>query len=163
MDGPGACFVTMQSLELKVPPPVVALLVALAMWFAARATTSPAMPLSVRVALATMFAVLGVAFSGTAAVLFSQANTTRNPLRPTTASALVRSGAYKFSRNPMYLGLLLLLLGWAAALSSVASLLGPVAFAAYITRFQIKPEERALAALFGAEYADYEQRVRRWL
>jgi protein-S-isoprenylcysteine O-methyltransferase Ste14 len=63
----------------------------------------------------------------------------------------------------MYLGLLLVLLGWAAALSSAVAVAGPVVFAVYITRFQIKPEERALAALFGAEYANYRQRVRRWL
>jgi protein-S-isoprenylcysteine O-methyltransferase Ste14 len=152
-----------QSLELKIPPPVVALLVALAMWFAALATPPVGMPLSARVALATMLALLGVAFSGTAVVLFRQAKTTRNPLHPQAASSLVRSGAYKFSRNPMYLGLLLLLLGWAAALSSAPALLGPVIFAAYITRFQIKPEERALAALFGAEYDNYTRSVRRWL
>jgi protein-S-isoprenylcysteine O-methyltransferase Ste14 len=153
----------MSSLELKIPPPVVALLVALAMWFAARATTPVGMPLSARVALATVFGLLGVAFSGSAVVLFSHARTTRNPLHPEAASSLVRSGAYKFSRNPMYLGLSLVLLGWAAALSSALALLGPVIFGAYITRFQIKPEERALAALFGAEFANYERSVRRWL
>ncbi len=153
----------MSSLELKIPPPVVALIVALAMWFAARATSPLAMSLSTRVALATILILLGVAFSATAAVLFGQAKTTRNPLRPQASSALVQSGAYKFSRNPMYLGLLLVLLGWAAALSSAVAVVGPVVFAVYITRFQIKPEERALAALFGAEYANYRQRVRRWL
>jgi protein-S-isoprenylcysteine O-methyltransferase Ste14 len=153
----------MSLLELKIPPPVVALIVALAMWFAAGATSPLAMPLSARVALATILILLGVAFSGTAAVLFGQAKTTRNPLRPQASSALVQSGAYKFSRNPMYLGLLLVLLGWAAALSSAVAVVGPVVFVVYITRFQIKPEERALAALFGAEYANYRQRVRRWL
>ena len=153
----------MASLELKIPPPIIAALVALAMWFAARALPPVSMPLSVRVALTTLFVLPGVAFSATAAILFGQARTTRNPMRPEAASSLVRAGAYRFSRNPMYLGLLLLLVGWAAGLASAVALLGPVVFAAYITRFQIKPEERALAALFGADYADYQRSVRRWL
>jgi protein-S-isoprenylcysteine O-methyltransferase Ste14 len=75
----------------------------------------------------------------------------------------VCSGAYRFTRNPMYLGLLLVLFGWAAALSSALTLAGPVIFAEYISRFQIKPEERALAALFGSQYEQYKRRVRRWL
>ncbi len=153
----------MSSLELKIPPPIIAALVALAMWFAARALPPVPMPLSVRVALTTLFVLPGVAFSATAAILFGQARTTRNPMRPEAASSLVRAGAYRFSRNPMYLGLLLLLLGWAAGMASAVALLGPVVFAAYISRFQIEPEERALAALFGADYADYQRSVRRWL
>jgi protein-S-isoprenylcysteine O-methyltransferase Ste14 len=63
----------------------------------------------------------------------------------------------------MYLGMLSVLLGWAAYLPSAWALLGPVAFALYIDRFQIVPEERALHSLFGAAFVDYTQRVRRWI
>jgi protein-S-isoprenylcysteine O-methyltransferase Ste14 len=153
----------MKSLELKVPPPVVAALLAIAMWFAARATLPLAVPLPLRVALATVLVLLGVAFAGSGVVAFLKAKTSRNPLRPEEASSLVCSGAYRFTRNPMYLGLLLVLFGWAAALSSALALAGPVIFAEYISRFQIKPEERALAALFGSQYEQYKRRVRRWL
>ena len=76
---------------------------------------------------------------------------------------MVTHGVYRFTRNPMYLGLLLILLGLAVYLASPWVLLGPVAFAAFITRFQIQPEERALTARFGATYTDYCARVRRWL
>ena len=82
---------------------------------------------------------------------------------PERASALVERGIYRHTRNPMYLGLLCLLLGWTLALGQWAALLGPLVFVVYITRFQIVPEERVLLAHFGAAYDDYRQRVRRWL
>ena len=84
-------------------------------------------------------------------------------MTPEAASALVRSGIYRTTRNPMYVGLLLILVAWAVLLSSVWTLLGPLVFVLYITRFQIIPEESALSALFGADYAAYQSSVRRWL
>ena len=94
---------------------------------------------------------------------FRRARTTVNPLKPETSAALVSTGVYSFTRNPMYLGMALALFAWAVYLSSVWSLLGPVLFALYITRFQIVPEERVLDGLFGASFAAYKKRVRRWL
>jgi protein-S-isoprenylcysteine O-methyltransferase Ste14 len=152
----------MSILELKIPPPLVALLVALAMWGLARVAPLSGGP-SLRVGVALAFAVIGVAFSISGVVAFQRAKTTKNPMKPEAASSLVVTGAYKLTRNPMYLGLLLLLLAWAAFLWSAWALLGPVAFVAYISRFQIAPEEKALAALFGAEYCAYKAKVRRWL
>jgi len=73
------------------------------------------------------------------------------------------AGIYRFTRNPMYVGLALVLLGWAALLSSPWALLGPLVFVLYINRFQIAPEERVLSAKFGAAYTEYIARVRRWL
>jgi protein-S-isoprenylcysteine O-methyltransferase Ste14 len=94
---------------------------------------------------------------------FRRARTTINPTQPQLTSSLVSSGIYTVTRNPMYVGLLLVLVAWAIVLSSAWALLGPVAYFFYIGRFQIAPEERALATLFGAEYAAYTSRVRRWL
>jgi protein-S-isoprenylcysteine O-methyltransferase Ste14 len=75
----------------------------------------------------------------------------------------VSGGIYRFTRNPMYLGRLLQLAGWAVFLSNaLAALLLPV-YVLYINRFQVQPEERALLERFGSEYAAYQQRVRRWL
>ena len=84
-------------------------------------------------------------------------------MKPQAASSLVIVGVYKLTRNPMYLGLSLVLLGWAVFLWSAWALLGPIVFIAYISRFQIAPEERVLATLFGAEYSAYKAKVRRWL
>ena len=84
-------------------------------------------------------------------------------MKPQAASSLVVAGVYKITRNPMYLGLSLVLVGWAVFLWSAWALLGPVVFVAYISRFQIAPEERVLASLFGSEYSAYKTKVRRWL
>jgi protein-S-isoprenylcysteine O-methyltransferase Ste14 len=75
----------------------------------------------------------------------------------------VATGVYSFTRNPMYLGMASILLAWAVLLASPWALLGPALFVAYITRFQIVPEERVLAKLFGESFAAYTRRVRRWI
>lgn len=153
---------TMAFLETRVPPPLVALVVAAGMWAGTLAAPAPAAPVW-RVALAAVLALCGLALAVAGIRSFRKARTTVTPLKPQAASQLVATGVYRHTRNPMYLGLCLVLLGWAAWLWSAWSLLGPVAFVAYITRFQIVPEERALAALFGAAYGAYVKGVRRWI
>lgn len=152
----------MASLELRIPPPLVALLVAAGMWLSPQLALLGGAPL-LRVPAAVALALAGAAFSILGVVSFRRAGTTVNPLKPASASSLVVSGVYRVTRNPMYVGLFFLLAAWAVYLWSPWALLGPLAFAAYISRFQIKPEERALAALFGDEYTDYRARVRPWL
>ena len=153
----------MRALELKIPPPVVALLIGVAMWFCSRFGPVLELPLLVRVAAFVAIGLLGgvTAFAGNRE--FRRAKTTINPFRPQNATALVTSGVYRFTRNPMYLGLTLLLLGWAMFLCSACALVGPVLFALYVNCFQIKPEEKILSAKFGAAYSEYVSRVRRWL
>ena len=84
-------------------------------------------------------------------------------MQPAKTTSLVAGGVYRFTRNPMYLGLLLVLAGWAVFLSNALAFALLPAFIAYIGRFQIAPEERALAAKFGTEYEAYRTEVRRWL
>jgi protein-S-isoprenylcysteine O-methyltransferase Ste14 len=153
----------MHALELKVPPPVVAVLIGAAMWLASRSGPSIDLPPLIRTVGAGAIAASGgiLAFAGK--IAFRRAKTTINPMRPANASSLVTSGIYRFTRNPMYLGLLLLLLGWSVYLSSVFVFVGPVLLILYLGRFQIAPEERVLAAKFGEAYLDYTSRVRRWL
>ncbi len=153
----------MRALELKIPPPAVAFLVGAAMWLAAEQRVSLELPFAARLFAFVVIAVAGGATALAGDLEFRRARTTINPLKPENASALVTSGIYRFTRNPMYVGLTLLLVGWAAYLCSAWSLPGPVIFVLYITRFQIVPEERVLAAKFGAAYAQYASRVRRWL
>lgn len=153
----------MKALELKVPPPIVALLVAAAMWGISRMGASSEIPDVVRHAVAAAIALAGGGISLAGIVSFLRAKTTVNPTKPENTSSLVTAGIYRATRNPMYLGLLLVLVAWAAFLSSAWALLGPVAFVLFINRFQIAPEERVMAAMFGANYAEYAARVRRWL
>ena len=103
---------------------------------------------------------VGLAISGV--LTFKRAKTTVNPTTPAAASALVRTGVFRFTRNPMYLGLLLCLVAWAVYLSNALALLIVPLFVLYMNRFQIAPEERALATLFGDAYAAYKREVRRW-
>jgi protein-S-isoprenylcysteine O-methyltransferase Ste14 len=108
-------------------------------------------------------ALIGLACGAPAFRAFGRARTTINPVDIDAASTLVTDGIYRYTRNPMYLGLLALLAAWAVYLGVGWALLGPMIFVAFITRFQIMPEERVLQGKFGAAYADYRARVRRWV
>jgi protein-S-isoprenylcysteine O-methyltransferase Ste14 len=98
-----------------------------------------------------------------ASMQFRRAHTTIDPHQPAAASTLVTSGVYGWTRNPMYLGLALLLAGFAIKLGSLTALAGPLLFVAVIQRVQIRPEEHALHMRFGQDYERYRQRVNRWL
>jgi protein-S-isoprenylcysteine O-methyltransferase Ste14 len=153
----------MVTLELKIPPPAVALFLGLAAWvtslFTAPIQNAPLLGTSVAIAVA----VIGVAVSLAAVLDFRRARTSTNPRKPEASSSLVTGGVYRMTRNPMYVGVALVLVAWSVFLAAPWSLFAPVAFVAYITRFQILPEERALAALFGDAYARYQAKVRRWI
>jgi protein-S-isoprenylcysteine O-methyltransferase Ste14 len=151
------------ALELRIPPPAVAALIAGAMWGIAWMAPVLEVPAFVRKAVALTFVLAGAVFDVAAFISFRRARTTVNPMKPEKTSSFVSSGIYGVSRNPMYVGLLFILVAWAVFLSSAWALLGPVAFVLYINRFQIAPEERALSAMFGADYFAYRSRVRRWL
>lgn len=153
----------MRALEHRIPPPLVGVVVAAAMWGLASFQPLLHIPPFVRQAAVAAFAAAGVAFDVLGLVAFRRARTTVNPLKPGKASALVTRGIYKLTRNPMYVGIALLLTAWACHLSALWPFLGPVLFVLYINRFQIEPEERVLKALFGEEYTAYAARVRRWL
>ncbi|MCK7595599.1 methyltransferase family protein [Pseudomarimonas salicorniae] len=154
----------MAALELRVPPlAVLGLAVALLAGMEWLAPSPGGVPLGLRPALTTLLVLSGAAVALSGVLSFRRQRTTVNPLSPDQASSLVCSGIYRFSRNPMYLGFLLLLGAAAAWLSSLHALWLMPAFVLYLNRFQIEPEERALAARFGAEFSAYRQRVRRWI
>ena len=150
-------------LENRVPPPVVALCTAGLMYAAAWLVPAADFGLPWRRAIAAVLGAVGASLDVVALAYFFRARTTFNPLDPSAASALVTGGVYRFTRNPMYLGLALLLLAWGIYLANVAALALMPVFVLYINRFQIAPEERALRARFGAGFHAYCARVRRWL
>jgi protein-S-isoprenylcysteine O-methyltransferase Ste14 len=152
----------MPSLELKIPPPLVAAVVAGAM-VAAALWLPPVLEVPYGVRLGGALVLAGACFDLAGLRAFRKAHTTINPLWPDRAAAVVTTGVYRVTRNPMYLGLVLILLGLALYLASPWAVLGPPVFVAYITRYQIQPEERVLAAHFGAPYTAYCAQVRRWL
>lgn len=150
------------ALEYKVPPPLIGALCALLMWLICGVpplTGRP--PLLLVPALALV--VLGLTVDTVGVLSFRRARTTVNPFAPERTVNIVSSGIYRLSRNPMYLGMVCMLTGWAVWLWQVQAVLGVVLFVAWITRFQIIPEERVLTQKFGTEYRQYRQRVRRWV
>ena len=152
----------MKALEHKIPPPIVGLLIAAAMWGIAK-NTAATLAVPDPVFAAAVVALVGIAFDIAGIVSFWRAKTTVNPLKPEKATSLVSSGVYRITRNPMYVGMLFLLMAWAIYLDSPWALVGPLVFVLYMNRFQIGPEEKALEALFGDDFSDYKRRVRRWL
>lgn len=153
----------MFQLDLKIPPPLVAAITAGAMYGVAQLLPVLALSPTVRVGTALALAAVGASFDMAGLLAFRRAKTTVNPMTPQRSRSVVSTGVYRFTRNPMYLGLVFFLLAWAVYLASAWVLLGVPVFMAYITRFQIQPEERVLAARFGKSYTDYCARVRRWL
>ena len=153
----------MRVLELKVPPLAVFLIAGALMWAISRATPALRFVVPNRHVIAAVLALTGLCVGLVGVGSFRRARTTVNPMSPASASSLVTSGIYRVSRNPMYLGLLVVLTAWAILLSNALSFAGLPAFILYMNRFQIEPEERALELLFGGDFAAYKARVRRWL
>lgn len=145
---------------LPVPPPVVALAAALAQ---RRLTPDAEPPGPARRALAGALAVGSLATAVSANVVFHRSDTTENPFRPDQASALVQSGPFRVTRNPMYLGLTGVLLAHAVRRGSPLAVLPVAGFVALVDRVQIRAEEAALRRKFGAEYDVFTERVPRWV
>ena len=153
----------MQWLELKIPPLLVWLVFAGAMFGVAHFAPQLSFTLTGSSAIALALAVLGGAMAFAGVIAFRNKRTTVNPFTPSASSFIVSGGPYYVSRNPMYVGLTLALAGWAVYLSNAGAALLVPGCVAYMTQYQIKPEERALLAKFGSEFAQYMSRVRRWL
>jgi protein-S-isoprenylcysteine O-methyltransferase Ste14 len=153
----------MCSLELKVPPVPLAVVFAAAMYPLSIMTPAATFLIPGRIGIAIGVALMSIAIALTGVIAFRTHKTTVNPLNPDAASAVVSSGVYRFSRNPMYLGFLLALAAWAVYLSNALAALFLPAFVAYMNRFQIEPEERALLAKFGTVFSQYMAAVRRWI
>ncbi len=133
------------------------------MWLLSQAGAPLVVDDMVRYGVAAVLVATGLGFDVLGLLAFRAARTTVNPLHPEKASALVSAGVYRVTRNPMYVGMLCLLLAWAAFLATPAVLVGPLLFVLYITRFQIIPEERILRERFGEPYVEYMKQVRRWI
>jgi protein-S-isoprenylcysteine O-methyltransferase Ste14 len=153
----------MHSLELKIPPPIFAFLLGIAMWGASSLEPHLAIDATFRWTAAIVLALVGAMFDVLALLAFRKSRTTIDPLRPQRASTFVATGVYRVTRNPMYVGLAFFLVAWAVFLGALWPFVGPVLFVPYVNRFQIEPEERILAKLFGEDYSRYSAEVRRWL
>lgn len=150
-------------MKTRIPPPVLGLAAAVFMWLANKAAPGLAASFPAQKLLGGALIVAGLAFDVASIGLFVRKKTTVSPLDPGGAATLVTNGLYRFTRNPMYLGLLMILAGGAAILGNPVNVLVLAGFVFAVTELQIRPEEEALREKFGAAYEDYRQRVRRWI
>ena len=151
-------------MKLKIPPVVVMLILAIAMSLLKLIPfTNLQYDLGGKWIIAASVFVVSIVVLVLSLQAFKKLKTSVNPLHPEKASNLVIIGIYKWSRNPMYLGMLLLLLSWGIVLANPFNLIIAVAFYIYMNQFQIKPEETLLQAKFGDPYSNYCSKVRRWL
>jgi protein-S-isoprenylcysteine O-methyltransferase Ste14 len=153
----------LSALELKMSPVMMTVLLALLMWILARIMPGYAMAPGLRLTLLLAFLGAGAAIGFAGVRAFHRARTTVNPWRPHATTALVLTGIYRRTRNPMYLALLLALAGWGLYLANLYTLPVAFSFVPYMNRFQIRPEERALEQAYGESFVEYCSRVRRWL
>lgn len=150
-------------MPLKVPPPVIGISCALLMWLLAATLPLAQFTLPAHSTLAIVVAMVAVAIDVSALWAFRRAQTTINPLAPQKSSTVVTNGVYRYSRNPMYLGMLLLLIAVGVYLGKLSPWIVPPLFVWLINQWQIIPEEKMLTELFGERYRNYKRAVRRWL
>lgn len=152
----------MRNLSLTIPPVIVLLLFSLLMWGISLISPDFFVEWQLRWSMAVAIALTGILISLTGIVQFRKAKTTIHPMTPAETSAIVTSGIYSYTRNPMYLGMFLMLIGWGFYLMNPFSILFSFAFIGYMNRYQIIPEEQILVSKFGEEYTQYKQSVARW-
>ena len=151
----------MMFLNTKIPPPIVAILFAVLIFYFSDSFAYVDLPFKIYISL--FFVLLGFFITFSSARNFKKKETTVNPIKPEEASQLVTDGFFKITRNPMYLGMLLFLLALSIYNGLIVGLVFLPLFVGYITFFQIIPEERAMIKIFGEDYKAYMKKVRRWI
>lgn len=153
----------MRSLELRIPPLALMGLFALLMWGAAMLTPLLHVSMAGASVLGSVIAAIGGLLAALGVFEFRKVRTTVDPRMPHKSETLVVSGVYRISRNPMYVGFLVALAGWALYLSSLTAWVFLPLFVVYMNRYQIKPEERYMRERFGKDFDRYVGQVRRWI
>ena len=149
--------------ETKIPPPMLAVLFISFMWLADQYSPGSVIDETFRISVAIGLSLFGALSVVLGIVSFVGAKTTLNPLQPEKAGTLVTTGIYKYTRNPMYLGMLCVLLAWGLFLANGFSLVLAILFIPVMNFLQILPEERAMELNFREHYIAYKGKVRRWL
>ncbi|PID62758.1 MAG: protein-S-isoprenylcysteine methyltransferase [Gammaproteobacteria bacterium] len=153
----------MKKIELKIPPVVALLITLLGLWLSSLLLGNSHWPSALRWTGLFVFATTGIGVAALGVRQFRQAQTSFSPTQPSTASTLVDTGIFAYTRNPMYLGMALVIIGLVSYAGHSLLAVWPVVFVAYLTQFQIKPEERRLSEKFGEAFSRYTRRVRRWI
>jgi len=153
----------MTILHNKIPPPIIALMVGSLMWYLSKHIPLLTFHFFAQEYLAYILMVIGISLDIISFFNFRKNKTTVNPIRPDKTKKLVVTGFYTFTRNPMYLGMFLILFGTGLIFSSISGLFALPLFIVLINELQIKPEEKMLEKLFGERFIEYKTKVRRWI
>jgi len=150
-------------MKLKIPPPVQLLFSAFLIWIISIYGDNFRLNFKYNNEISLFFLIAGVLIIGVSIVTFSMADTTITPLHPDKSNHLVTTGIYQYTRNPMYLGLLLILFSIGLYLQNLACMFVLPIYVWFISKYQILPEEELLFKLFGQDYTNYQDNVRRWI
>lgn len=153
----------LNGLNLKVPPVLVGVVVGCLQWSISNGIPQLAVSVKFQLPLAVFVTLMGFGLTFWDTRAFKKHATTLNPMTPRGASSLVTTGVYRWTRNPMYLGMLIVLVGWSIWLGNIGATASVLVFGAYITQFQIKPEEAILMDLFPNDYHEYCDQTKRWM
>lgn len=149
-------------LNNKIPPPIILGICALFVWLLRNEGPLP-IAHEIKAILGGAFVIVGIAFDLLGLMEFQKYKTTINPLSPDKTAAIVQTGIYARTRNPMYLGMVFVLVGWSIINKASFGILIIPLFMKYIETFQIIPEEKILLEKFGKKYQDYCEKTGRWI
>lgn len=147
-------------MKTLIPPPIVTIVFLFVIFF-----TKDLFRLSLTLpsSLGFIIILVGLMIIFIAARQFKAVNTTINPIKPEKASVLVNKGIFSYSRNPMYLGMLLIIIGFSIIHNLLAIIVIMPIWIIYMTYFQIIPEEEAMEILFEEDFVNYCKKTRRWI
>tara|TARA_B100000989_G_C19454846_1_gene433529 strand:- start:187 stop:630 length:444 start_codon:yes stop_codon:yes gene_type:complete len=146
------------NLDTKIPPPIVTIIILSIIYLFDLNEYNLNNDI-----ISILILFIGLIFILSAVIQFVNRKTTVNPTKPHKTTTLVITGTYKITRNPMYLGMLLIIISFAFYKTSIISIILIPFFIFYINKFQIEPEELEMRKKFGKEYEDYCKKVDRWI
>ena len=146
---------------IKIPPPLIVLVLIVSIYFSSKKIDLINIPLQLEISIFILSA--GILIFLNPVLQFIKSKTTVNPIQFEDVNKLVTSGIFKYSRNPMYLGMLMIVLSTSIFYLNIYSILTPLLFILWINKFQIKREEEFLIEKFGDEYLSYKKKTRRWI
>ena len=146
---------------IKIPPPLIVLVLIVSIYFSSKKIYLINIPMQLEISIFILSA--GILIFVNPVLQFIKSKTTVNPIQFEEVNKLVTSGIFKYSRNPMYLGMLMIVLSTSIFYLNLYSILTPLLFILWINKFQIKREEEFLIEKFGDEYLSYKKKTRRWI
>ena len=146
---------------LKIPPPILALCLVTTIYFSENKFEIIYFPYQHSISILLFSVVIFILIIPV--LKFIKSKTTVNPVKFIKVNKLVNTGIYKYSRNPMYLGMILIVISTSIFYLNYYSIITPFIFYFWINEFQIKREEVFLEEKFGKEYLSYKSKTRRWI